>query len=79
MALQCRGARFDRTNGGYQTGQPPGHGSEFQPSALLQPCRGECCGWNGSGLQTCLHPHCVFQLIADDPHGLVCQSKGEAI
>ena len=37
MALQCRGARFDKTNRGYQTGQPPGHGSEFWPSALLPP------------------------------------------
>ena len=29
MALQCRGAQFDRMNGGYQTEHPPGHGSEF--------------------------------------------------
>ena len=51
----------------------------FDPLRYFPPCGGECCGWNGSGLQTCLHPHRVFQLIADDPHGLIHQSKGEAL
>ena len=51
----------------------------FDPVRYYPPVGVDAVVWNGSGLQTCLHPHCVFQLFADNTYGLVCQSKGEAI
>ena len=51
----------------------------FDPVHYYPPLGVDAVVGMGSGLQTRIHPHYVFQLIADNTYGLVCQSKGEAI